>query len=165
MSYSLLFTGLFLDWGLEGGMIVDVKGRKVRLYDGGDVVVSFSTTDTIARAIVACLMHPEETKNRGVYVQDVATSQYRIVEIARRVDPGSSWDLKHASTVNLEREAQEAFERKDPNPMSMAGSVFRMYFGGDAYNQPFKKLDNELLGIKGMDDSQLESLVRKIMSK
>jgi uncharacterized protein YbjT (DUF2867 family) len=121
MSYTLLFTGLFLDWGLETGMIVNVKEGKARLYDGGDRIVSFTTTRTIAKAIVGCLEQLEETKNRGVYVQDIATSQNHIVELAREVQPEKEWMLERADTEVMEREAEEAWRRKDY--ANMVGSV------------------------------------------
>ncbi|MCJ1398939.1 hypothetical protein MMC11_002140 [Xylographa trunciseda] len=161
MTYSLLFTGLFLDWGLENGMILGVKSRKGTLYDGGKTVMSTTTIASIAKGIAGCLLHPEETKNRGVYIQDATVSQSKLVELTNKVNPGE-WDLKEASTIELEKQAAAAYERKDPNPMSMAGAVFRMYFGGEAYGQPFKKLDNELLGIKGMSDEEIEALIRDI---
>ncbi|MCJ1384491.1 hypothetical protein MMC17_007608 [Xylographa soralifera] len=161
MTYSLLYTGLFLDWGLENGMILGVKSRKGTLYDGGKTVISTTTIATIAKGIAGCLLHPEETKNRGVYIQDVAISQNKLVELTNKVNPGE-WDLKEASTIELEKQAAAAYEQKDPNPMSMAGSVFRMYFGGEAYGQPFKKLDNDLFGIKGMSDEEIETVIKNI---
>ena len=161
MTYSLLCTGLFFDWGLENGMILGVKNRIGTLYDGGKTVISTTTIATIAKGITGCLLYPEETKNRGVYIQDAAISQNKLVELTNKVNPGE-WDLKEASTVELEKQAAAAYERKDPHPMSMAGSVFRMYFGGEAYGQPFKKLDNELFGIKGMADQEIEAMIRSI---
>ena len=161
MTYSLLFTGLFLDWGLENGMILGVESRKGTLYDGGKTVISTSTIATVAKGITGCLLHPEETKNRGVYIQDTAISQNRLVELTNKVNPGE-WDLKEASTVDLEKQASAAHERNDPNPMTMVGSVFRMYFGGEAYGQPFTKLDNELCGIKGLSDEEVETIIRSI---
>ena len=121
MSYSLIFTGLFLDWGLDTGMVVNVKDGKAKLYDGGDRTVSFTTTTTVAKAIVGCLQHPEETKNRGVYVQDVATSQNHIIEIAKQVHPDKPWALETADTAVMEKEAHEAFLRQDY--ANMVGSV------------------------------------------
>ncbi|MCJ1394561.1 hypothetical protein MMC18_007440 [Xylographa bjoerkii] len=161
MTYSLLFSGLFFDWGLENGMILGVKNRKGTLYDGGSTVISTTTIASVAKGIIGCLLRPEETKNRGVYIQDAAISQNKLVELTNKVNPGA-WDLKEASTIELENLAMAAFERKDPNPMSMAGSVFRMYFGGELYGQPFKKLDNDLLGIKGMADEEVEMMIRSI---
>ncbi|MCJ1285620.1 hypothetical protein MMC26_004961 [Xylographa opegraphella] len=161
MTYSLLFTGLFFDWGLGNGMILGVKNRTGTLYDGGKTMISTTTIATVAKGITGCLLQPEETKNRGVYIQDAAISQNKLMELTNKVNPGK-WDLKDASTVELEKQASAAYERKDPNPMSMSGSVFRMYFGGEAYGQPFKKLDNDLFGIKGMSDKEIETMIRNI---
>lgn len=186
MSYSLVFSGLFLDWGLEVGMIVNVKEGKGTLYDGGDRVVSFTTTRTVAKAIVGCLLHLEETRDRGVYVQDVATSQNRIVELAGGLRPALEWTLEEADTEVLEREAHDAFLRGDyadmvgsvsdsilrvggPAAISIScvadsRQVWRMYFGGEQYGMPFQKLDNDLFGIEEMGDQELKALIAKIMN-
>ena len=64
MTYSLFFTGPFLDWGLDTRFLVNVKEGKAKLYDGGDRIVTVITLATVAKAIVRCLNHLEETKNR-----------------------------------------------------------------------------------------------------
>ena len=161
MTYSLLYTGLFFDWGLENGMILGVRSRRGTLYDGGKAVFSTTTVATVGKGIAGCLLHPDETKNRGVYIQDAAISQKKLVEMTSKVNPGG-WDLKEASTDELVKQAAAAHERKDPNPMSMVGSIFGMYFGHETYGQLFKKLDNELLGIKGMSDEEIETLIKDI---
>jgi hypothetical protein len=38
-----------------------------------------------------------------------------------------------------------------------------MYFGGEEYGMPFKKLDNDLFGIKEMGDMELKALIAKIV--
>ena len=135
MSFTLLFTGLFLDWGLDTGMIVNVKEGKARLYDGGDRIVSFTTTGTVAKAIVGCLEHLEETENRGVYVQDIATSQNHIIELARGVQPEKEWILERADTEVMEREAEEAFRRGDY--ANMVGSVSYLFYSCGIWVSPF----------------------------
>ncbi len=164
MTYTFLFTGIFLDWGLglQSGMILDVKTHRGTLYDGGNTVTSTTRLATVGRGIVGCLEHGEETRNRGVYIQDIAISQNKILEIAKKLDPDAQWELTHADTAEMEKTAAEAVRRKDPDMTSMFGSIFRMYFGGEEYGMPFKKLDNELLGIKGMSDAELEQLIRDI---
>lgn len=124
MTYSLIFTGLFLDWGLDTGMVINVKEGKAKLYDGGDRIVSFTTTTTIAKAIVGCLQHPDETKDRGVYVQDMATSQNHMIKLAKEVHPQMEWTLENADTAVMEKEAHEAFLRKDYANATGSVSVF-----------------------------------------
>lgn len=38
-----------------------------------------------------------------------------------------------------------------------------MYFGGEEYGMPFRKLDNDLLGIKEIGDKELKALIAKIV--
>lgn len=123
--------------------------------------------ETVARGIVGCLEQEDETKNRGVYIQDVAVSQNKLLAIARKVDPeeGKEWVLEEKDTAEMERVANEVFEKGGTDVMAMAGSVFRMYFGGEQYGMPFQRLDNELLRIEGMGEEELEGLVRDIMNK
>jgi hypothetical protein len=162
MSYTLIFTGPFLDWGLRNGFILDVKNHKGTLYDKGLNDFSATTIATIVTAILGCLEHLKETENRGVYIQDAVVSQQKLLEMARKLDPQQEWQLNYANTADMEKAANEAFERKDPDIMSQAGAVFRAHFGGEEFGMPFKKLDNELLGIKDMSDIELEQLVRDI---
>lgn len=129
MTYSLIFTSLFLDWGLDTGMVINVKEGKAKLYDGGNTIVSFTTTTTTAKAIVGCLQHLEETKNRGVYVQDIATSQNHIIELSKKVQPEKEWATELADTAVMEKEAHEAFLRKDY--ANMTGSVSVMISSSD----------------------------------
>jgi hypothetical protein len=161
MSYSLIFTGPFLDWGLRG-FILDVKNHTGTLYDEGLNAFSTTTIPTIVRAIVGCLQHLKETENRGVYIQDAAISQKKLLEIAQRLNPKKEWQLRYANTEDLERAAMEAVARKDTNMMSLVGAVLRAHFGGEEFGMPFKKLDNELLGIKDMTDDDLEKMIRDV---
>ena len=164
MTYSFLFTGIFLDWGLglQSDMILNVKTHRGTIYDDGNTFISTTRLATVGKGIVGCLEHEEETRNRGVYIQDIAISQNKVLEIAKKLDPDAEWELEHADTAEMERVAAEVARRKDPDMASMYGSIFRMYFGGAEYGMPFKKLDNELLGIKGMTESDLEELIKQI---
>ena len=48
--------------------------------------------DSVGQAVVGVLSHPEETKNRFVYVKDINISQNQLFEIAKKVDPGKTWE-------------------------------------------------------------------------
>jgi hypothetical protein len=165
MSYSLIFTGPFFDWGLRNGFILNFKKREGTLYDEGLNIFSATTIDTIAQAIVGCLQHLKETENRGIYIQDAAVSQKQLLDMAQKVDPQKKWTLNHASTAELEKAAFAAFERGDPDMMSMVGGALRAHFGGEEFGMPFKRLDNELLGIKGMSNDEVEKMVRDICNE
>jgi uncharacterized protein YbjT (DUF2867 family) len=121
MTYTLIFTSLFLDWGLDVAMIINIKESKAKLYDGGDRIVSFTTLASVAKAIVGCLQHAEETENRGVYVQDIATSQNHLIKLAKELQPQKEWTTEYADLLEVYQKAHEAFLRKDF--ANMTGSV------------------------------------------
>jgi len=54
VDYALIFVGLFLDWGMEG-FILDVKKKKVGLWDGGERRISMTSMASIAKAVVGVL--------------------------------------------------------------------------------------------------------------
>lgn len=163
MTYTFIYTGPFLDWGLSTGFILDVRNHRGTLYDEGKHFFSATTTKSIAKAIAGCLEHPKETENRAVYIQDVATTQEKLLEIAQRLDPHQKWEISHASTTELEKTGAAAIERGDLDMSHHMGTIFVAHFGGEKSGEPFKKLDNELLGVKGLSDPELEELVREII--
>jgi nucleoside-diphosphate-sugar epimerase len=137
MTYSLVFTGGFLEMNLAGGLLGNIKTGKVTLYDGGDRVVNLTTIGTIAKGLVAVLQNFEETKNRSVFMSEAALTQNEVIAMAKEIDPNKSWEINHADTTELARQAIEASKLSNPPMMSMMGSVFRMYFGGPDYGQYF----------------------------
>jgi hypothetical protein len=133
MTYSLVFTGGFLEMNLAGGLLANVKTRKITIYDGGDRVVNLTAIGTIGKGLVAVLQNFEETKNRSVFMSEVALTQNEVIAMANEIDPSKSWEIDHADTAELERQAVEASKVPNAPMMSMMGSVFRMYFGGPDY--------------------------------
>lgn len=91
--------------------------------------------------MVGVLSHPEETKNRSVYVHDIAISQKKLLELARKVAP----DRKSRPVI-----------------FGYLGlAVFQ-----DGYGGRLPQLDNELLGIKEMTEADIEALWReRLISK
>lgn len=61
VSYTLVFNGLFLDWGLKKGIFFNFKDRTAELYDGGEVLISTTRLATAAKAVRRILTHPRET--------------------------------------------------------------------------------------------------------
>jgi putative NADH-flavin reductase len=161
ISHTFLINGLFLDWGLSIGWLANLKG-KTDINDNGDSVHSFTLLADIARAVAGILKHPEETKNRGIYVQSAALSQNQILKIAQKVKPEFKAETEQVDLAEVEKNAYAELSKEDGNIGSaMMGfikvSIFREGYGNlwDAKN------DNELLGIKGLSSSELEDLVAK----
>lgn len=109
------------------------------------------------------MSHPEETKNRPVYVQDMAISQSKMLELARKVAPEKKWN---PITMNLDEEekwANEKFAQGDLSLPVMYAYLSLVMFR-DGYGSRMEKVDNELLGIKGTTEADVEAIFEKLLA-
>jgi uncharacterized protein YbjT (DUF2867 family) len=162
ISYTLICNGLFLDWGMQVGLWLDLKGGPTRVFDGGDDKHSTTLLKDIGQAVVGVLQHPDETQNRAVYVQSAAVSQNQLIEIARKVKPGVKIDRQDASVGQLLDDSHKQLAQGgDQVGSAMVGFIIVSVFGGSAEygNLWSEKNDNELLGIKETSTQDLEALI------
>ena len=163
-TYTLVCNGAFLDWGLEKNFLLDWEETKPKLYDGGKNVFSATSLDSIGQAVVGVLSHPDETKNRFVHVKDIDISQSQLLEIAKKVDPSKEWqDPIQIDTADLERSSNESLAKGQISMPVMVGYIFRAAFGPPDYGSLFQETDNELLGLKGKQEADVEAIFRKLM--
>lgn len=163
-TYTLFCNNAFLDWGLEQNFLLAWKDGKPKLFDGGNTVFSSTALDSVGQGVVGVLSHPDETKNRFVYIKDIDISQNRLLEIAKSVDPTKTWQEPiHASTAELERASNESLAKSQISPPVMYGLLFRALFGPPEYGNRFAKVDNELLGVKGKTEADVEAILRRLI--
>jgi len=165
ISYTLINTGLFLDWGMQVGVSVNLKGGSTRVFDGGDDQHSTTLLKDIGQAVVGVLKHPEETHNRVVYVQSAAVSQNQLIEIAEKAKPGLKIDRQDASIKQLLEDSYKQLEQGgDQVGAAMFGFIVVSIYGdskeyGNVWSE---NNDNELLGIKELSAKDLEQLVARL---
>ncbi|KAK6212154.1 oxidoreductase [Colletotrichum tabaci] len=162
-TYSLLFCGPFLDWGLSSGMLVDIKDKRAVLRDGGNVLFSTSRLSTVGQAVVGVLSHPSETANRAVYVKDIDATQNQIISVAKELDPSGSWTIQESQTAIEEQEALAGLKSGHVDIGVISKLLFRAIFGV-GYGGKFDKVDNELLGVEGLDANGLRDVVRSVLN-
>lgn len=165
MTYTLVVTGPFLDWGLRTGFLANVKDRKITLWDGGHVVFSTTTLESIGRAVVGVLRHPEETKNRAVYVQNTALAPKQLLEIAKRVVGSENWEVSDLSIVDQVAKAWEELSKPSPSPANWAMTFVIQLIVGEGFGSKFERLDNELLGVKEFSEADVEALIRELAAE
>lgn len=163
-TYSSVCNGVFLDWGLKMNLVLAWKEGKPTLFDGGNSVFSATTLNSVGQAVVGVLSHPEETKNRFVYVKDIDISQNRLLEIAKKVDPTKKWEEPiHVSTADMEKSSDESLAKGEVTRQVMIAYIFRAIFGPPEYGGRIAKDDNELLGVKGKTEADVEALLKTIL--
>jgi len=162
-SYTLVCTNAILDLGIQRGILLNWRDSKPKIFDGGKSVFSATTLETIGQTVVGVLTHPEETKNRFVYVKDLDITQNQLLDIAKKLNPGKTWeDPIQLDTGALEKSSYESLAKGEITPFVMAAFILRVIFGPLEYGGQFTKTDNELFGIKGKSEADLEALFKSI---
>ena len=162
ISHTSIRTGPLLDWCLSRGVLVNMKDRSVTLFDSGDKRFSATTLATAGAAVAAVLkMGAAQARNRAFKVQDIVTTQNRLLELAKEVTPGAEWTVKPASTADMASKANEAL-KADPN--SRLASTMQKAVGvfGADYTSDFGASDDAELGIRMMDETQVKELLKTL---
>lgn len=162
LTYTFVYNGPFLDWGLEQDFILEISDYKPVLFDGGEQTFCTTSLATASQATVALLERFEETKNRAIYIEDIKTSQKQLYELAKQAAPGEPWDVSYRDLdalrdETLARLSQGVFDRETIVGL-LKQSIFRKECGGS-----FKKTDNELLGLKGKTEDDVVEILQKLL--
>ena len=164
ITYTFIQNSAFLDWGLEHDFILAVsKGKQPVIYDGGDSVFSSTTLSTVADAVVGVLEHPEETKNRTVFIEDIKVTQNQLLKLAKEVAPERDWTPKHVKIDDLTNQSDNDLATGNIGPMTFVNYLFRAVMD-PAYGGDFQKTDNELLGLKGKTEKDIKEIIAKLVN-
>ncbi|KAK7755325.1 hypothetical protein SLS62_002551 [Diatrype stigma] len=159
-TYTGIANGLFLDWCLEVGIILNPAKHTATLYNGGDVPFSTTLLADIARAVLGVIARQSETANRIVYVHSALVTQNRLIQYAREKD-GKEWDtvIKSTEEVRAESLAELAKGAHGDVEAAMLGfsicACFDPNYGCDFSDH----LDNELLGVTELGEAELRVLM------
>lgn len=160
-SWTSIANGLFLDWGMEVGFIVDVAQHSAVLYNGGDIPFSATRLADVAKAVLAVIHNQEQTANRVLYIHSAVVTQNQLIEYAKSID-GKEWQTLEKDTEQVMKESLVALDKGDLM-VAMEGFSVAGCFSAD-YGCDFSShLDNKLLGLKTLDDHGLRAVVESIL--
>ena len=162
LSYSLIATGPFLDWGLQIPFLMNIKGKSVTLYDGGKNTFSATTLADVGQGVVGVLKNLDATKNRIVYTQSAATNLNQLLAYSKNAVGADGWTETPASTEEVYQRAFENLTGDSPNPEVFLYGFIHAAIFGEGYGSHFPKTDNELLGIKELSENELQELVKNV---
>ena len=145
-----------LDFEIRTGTIVNLRLKTIRLFDGGIRVFSTTSLPTIGEAIVGVLTHLEQTKNRVLYVQDTATTLQKLAVMGERATGRDGW---RKTVVSVDEMLEQAFAVLGIQEPGLGHEFYLVAWFGKGYGSHFENNDNELLGIEGMDDAEVQELV------
>ncbi|OTA67242.1 NAD(P)-binding protein [Hypoxylon sp. EC38] len=161
ITYTLVSSGPFLDMMLRFGLAADLKGKKIKLWDGGERPYTTTTIPSTAKAVAGVLKHPEETKNRNVFVRSTTLTQKSLLEKVKKATGPDGWTVETPSTSDALKQAQASVEKGEPDILAFI--IVAIY--GDGYGGHFPKVDNELLGVKELSDAEIQDLIDSIVKE
>jgi len=148
-SWTSLVCGHFFDYGLKSGLLhFDLKARKARVFDGGDVRWSATVLPTIGTAVVKILQMEEQTRNRMLYMQSFCVTQNEVLKSLEQVT-GKSWEVEHVNSdeyikeVKAQLDADSSNHEASENMVGVVGIVDANWEGKDDFAIKLLGLENE----------------------
>jgi hypothetical protein len=159
-TWTGIANGMFLDWGLEMGIIVDLARHTATLYNGGDVPFSATTLADVAKSVLGVINNQNETANRLVYVHSALVTQNQLIRSAQDKDE-KEWDIVVMDTETVKRDSFEKLEKGDTADVdaAMLGFCFTAMFDAKYGCDFSSKLDNEVLGVNELDETGVRKVV------
>ncbi|KAL4965261.1 aromatic alcohol reductase [Aspergillus stella-maris] len=163
-SWTSIANGLFLDWCLDAGIILDFGSQSAILYNGGDVRFSATLLSDVARAVVGVVECLDETRNRVVYVQSAAVTQNQLLGYVKERD-GKDWNVTVKGTEEVRKESLDEMAKGEQADIDGAMLGFCIVGSWDPeYGCDFSgHLDNELLGMRELTEAELRGVVGGFM--
>ena len=163
MTYTYIYTNVLMDWSLEAGILLDLCNAKACLYDGGNKQVSMCTMPAVGKAVVGVLLNYEATMNRAIYVHEAVISQKALLSYAMKVTPHLQWRHERANLEDLQDGRQRKQTRSSDLSTFHVGAMKAAFSEG--FGNSFDVVDNKLLGIEMMSESDLMSLIRSLLER
>jgi uncharacterized protein YbjT (DUF2867 family) len=163
-TWTGIANGMFLDWGLEMGIIVDLARHTAVLYNGGDVPFSATTLADVAKAVLGVINSQNETANRLVYIHSALVTQNQLMRYAHDKDK-KKWDVVVKDTETVKRDSFEKLEKGDIADVdnAMLGFCFTAMFDREYGCDFSSKLDNGVLCVKELDETGVRNMVESQM--
>lgn len=162
LTWTIVANGPFLDWNLRTGFMgINLFNKRAELMDGGDNRVVWTTLDSVGKAVAGVMEHPEETRNRPVYVHSVVKSCREMLKHAQTALGADGWQIVN---VNADEANNQALADLQSGKFDMAtfGTMIRYANSKPEMSAPWVKSDNGLLRVPSMMDDELEGLIKKI---
>jgi len=158
ITYTLIATGAFADWGLKVGFVgFDLKAHQATFYDHGRNPTVFTTVSDIGKFTAAALIHHELSSNRALRFGSYIASQLEILQTLEKVG-GHKWTIKADLSIDeLKKIAQEAHAKGDILTF-VYESLHSVIFSGEA----IYSFDNYLF--PDIRPANLEEVARSVLA-
>jgi hypothetical protein len=162
IDYALVMVGLFLDWGMEK-IILDLRGKSIQLWDGGNTPISLTTVGEIAKAVVGVL----EGRNGGkveLRVKNINISQWRLYELAASVVGKEGWTVTELDTAAAVEKARENLAKGVPD---RSYAFLKRAVADGTYGSVWKaeEDDSEVMGLKSFTEDDVLEIIKEMVGQ
>ena len=160
LSWTVIITGPFFDWGLENGFMgFDLARSEAMIYDDGEQPFSTSTRALIGRAVAKTLLQLGDTQNRHAYVSSFTTTQNEILSILEKysADP---WKITRVSSKAKIEEAREAFKSGGDGAAASRLLILAVQYTAGNGSDFSGRDSNKALGLR---EENIEDVVKRIL--
>jgi len=113
ISYTLVFTGAFADWGFANGFLgYNIKTHEASIYDHGNRHFILTHLADVGKFTAASLLHHEKSHNKALHFGGFVTNQHEVLQTFEKVS-GKKWTVTSSPAADLPRIAQEAQAKGD----------------------------------------------------
>ena len=159
LTWNSFNTGVLWNWAMDHDVFASLleRDKPTRVVNGGDLPMSFTHTDDVGRAVAVSLQNLDRAVNRAFFVQNIAVSQNRVLELARELDPDREFPV---IDVDLSKVTGDGTMETPSGPVKLAereivgaqmvGGKYRMYWDQDRARE-----DNELLEVEAWGEGRL----------
>lgn len=160
IEWSSVNNGPFLDLGIKFGFLgPHIQSKTATFHDGGEKVCCVTSTDDIAEAVALSLKHPEETRNKPVYVYSALVSETKVTDIVSKLT-GIDFKIQHVDIQKGVDEVLEMKQRGEEVPWIKNLNLYFLMTYGEGYGGNFVNIAmNKTLGLRVMDDGELEKKI------
>ncbi|CAG8226685.1 unnamed protein product [Penicillium olsonii] len=156
IEYTLFAVGPFLEFVMSMPFLADLQTQEVNLYDNGQHPFSSTSVSSVGRAVSGALMNAEATKNRLVTVHDIVLTQSKLLSLAKKYSgPETKWIINPVSSVTELESTLESVQNNGLNLFNTLALLKAALLSGN-YQTKFEKVDNELVKLPMMSESQFE---------
>jgi len=162
LTWTIISNNAFLDWGLRNAFLgIDIQRKSIEYFNDGDVTIPYTTLASVGDAVANALRKSEETKNRICYICNAQTTQRELASRAQQALGREGWQKRDLDMgLLLQRGMSEIQAGKIT--FEVIRDIIRFSIATPGYTGSFERTDNELLGVKLMDDHAIENLITQI---
>ncbi|KAM0206786.1 hypothetical protein ACHAQI_008011 [Fusarium lateritium] len=163
LTWTGLATGLLFDWGLANGFLgFDIDNHTATIWDDGNRKFTLTNEKQLAQAVVSVLEHPQETRNRYLYVYSVETTQSEILQSLEK-STETKWTVHATST---DQQVTEAHEKLSGGDFSGGFILVRATtFGNtDGLRSNYAEEKSLANGILGLGVESVDETVKRVVN-